>query len=441
MRNSIKVLLTLITLICLILMGRYVYDYSLKKEKVEWWDNNTNSIDITSNDDLNFLDSILKEKKYVFLGESSHGVAEYNTAKGRLIKYLHEKQDYEVVAFESSLADPMVTFAKLNTSPISSRTYMQMTIPGVWNATQNLPLFDYILENRRKEKALVTTGFDIPSFGPTFTNFMTEWIIKKSPSKGNLFSKLEKDWLTKYLSFNDGAKLSDKEVTEFKDGYNEIIYFLTQHETDLKDEFPNQLKLDSFILQTLHNRIELMVRMSKTQYTIDEINQVRDLLMAENAKWLSEKIYPDKKIIFWAHNAHIRNHNTEITYRDDGETTFRPFLHKTMFEYLPEDMKKESYILGFYMYEGEFSDNENNIKKVNDGKDYQADSLEQILNQSNYEQTFINLNGQTKNKFSKWMFEPLYALTQGLYSEKMVVSKHYDGLYFIKHVNPTTYIR
>lgn len=442
MRSSIKTFLTLSTIICLVLMGWYVYHYSLKKEKVEWWINNTNNIDTTSNDDdLKFLDSILKGKKYVFLGENSHGVAEYNIAKGRMIKYLHKNHDYEVLAFESNIADPLVTFAEINTSQISSRNYMQRTIPGVWNSTQNLPLFDNVLKNRNEEKALVTTGFDIQPFGRTFTNFMTEWLTKKDRSNGNLFSKLEEDWLTKYLSFFDGEKLSAKEVSKYKEGYNKLIFFLKQHETELKKEFPNQPKLNIVILQTLKNRIDLMVKISKTNYTADEMNQVRDLIMGENIKWLSEKVYPDKKIIFWAHNAHIRNRNTEITYRDKGETTFRAFQHKTMFEYLPDDFKKQSYILGFYMYDGEFSDNENNIKKVNDGKDYQADSLEQILNQSNYEQTFINLNGQTKNKFNKWMFEPVYALTQGLYSEKMVVSNHYDGIYFIKHVTPTTYFR
>ncbi|MGE7602975.1 erythromycin esterase family protein [Peribacillus sp. NPDC097675] len=442
MRSSIKTFLALSTIICLVLMGWYVYQYSLKIEKAEWWVNNTHNIDTTNNDDdLKFLDSILKGKKYVFLGENSHGVAEYNTAKGRLIKYLHENQDYDVVAFESNLADPAVTFAELHTSHISSRTYMQRTIPGVWNATQNLPLFDYILENRREEKALVNTGFDIQPFGRTFTNFTTDWITKRSPSKGDLFSKLEKDWLILYLSFYEGGRLSNQDVLQFQEGYSEIISFITHHGIALKHEYPNQPKLNLLILQTLQNRIELMTRMSKTNYSIDEMSTVRDSLMAENIKWLSEKIYPDKKIIFWAHNAHIRNHNTKITYKDEGETEFRPFLHKTMFEYLPDDFKKQSYILGFYMYDGEFSDNQNNIKKVNDGKDYQADSLEQILNQSNFEQTFINLNGQTKNKFNKWMFEPVYALTQGLYPEKMVVSNHYDGLFFIKHVKPTTYIR
>lgn len=38
----------------------------------------------------------------MLLGEASHGVAESNWAKVRLIKFLHQQLGFDVVAFESS---------------------------------------------------------------------------------------------------------------------------------------------------------------------------------------------------------------------------------------------------------------------------------------------------------------------------------------------------
>ena len=37
------------------------------------------------------------------LGESGHGVREFNLAKVRLIRFLHEEMGFDVLAFESGL--------------------------------------------------------------------------------------------------------------------------------------------------------------------------------------------------------------------------------------------------------------------------------------------------------------------------------------------------
>lgn len=66
----------------------------IPKVKLEWRDyaieNSVPIRSIESDDfsDLQFLSEILQEKKYVFLGESSHYVKEFNKLKYRLIRFL-----------------------------------------------------------------------------------------------------------------------------------------------------------------------------------------------------------------------------------------------------------------------------------------------------------------------------------------------------------------
>ena len=55
--------------------------------------------------DLAMLKPLLHDKRIVFLGESSHGVAEFNLAKTRLIQFLHQEMGYNVLAFESGLGN------------------------------------------------------------------------------------------------------------------------------------------------------------------------------------------------------------------------------------------------------------------------------------------------------------------------------------------------
>jgi hypothetical protein len=64
--------------------------------KQQFPDNNYKLISITDNNtyDLSYLDTILKEKQVVMLGESAHGIEEYSLVKYRIIKHLHEKLNF-----------------------------------------------------------------------------------------------------------------------------------------------------------------------------------------------------------------------------------------------------------------------------------------------------------------------------------------------------------
>ncbi|MEH7456927.1 erythromycin esterase, partial [Bacillus sp. JJ1127] len=73
------------------------------------------------------------------------------------------------------------------------------------------------------------------------------------------------------------------------------------------------------------------------------------------------------------------------------------------------------------------------------GEPYGENSLEYILNNIPYDYSFIDLKGQTKGKYNKWMYEPISALSQGLWQEKLIIRRHYDGVFFIKHVTPPQY--
>lgn len=108
--------------------------------------------------DLAFLQPILADKRIVSLGEASHGAAEYNTVKVRLIKYLHEKLGYNVIAFESNLADAAAAYTQVQ--QLKPQQLMENSIYGVWQVEENLPLFEYIAEQSRTDHPLMLTGFD-----------------------------------------------------------------------------------------------------------------------------------------------------------------------------------------------------------------------------------------------------------------------------------------
>ena len=78
----------------------------VKPEWVRWIIQNHNPIRSLFCDDfsdLQFLKPLLENKRIVQLGESSHGVAQFNQAKVRLIKFLHQECGFDIIAFESPI--------------------------------------------------------------------------------------------------------------------------------------------------------------------------------------------------------------------------------------------------------------------------------------------------------------------------------------------------
>ncbi|WLR43376.1 erythromycin esterase family protein [Bacillus carboniphilus] len=123
--------------------------------------NEIKSIDLQSSDysDLHFVKEVLKDKRVVMLGESSHGVSEYSLIKSRLIKFLHEEMDYNVVAFESGLAEVGITNEKLD--EVGPRTAMKNSLIPQWHTDNVLNLLNYIDELKNSEEPIHIAGFDM----------------------------------------------------------------------------------------------------------------------------------------------------------------------------------------------------------------------------------------------------------------------------------------
>ena len=181
--------------------------------------------------DLRFLAPLLKDKRIVQLGESSHGVAEFSLVKVRLIRYLHEELGYDVIAFESPFVG--CERAQQRSASLSPVELMRRCITSVWNAAEVLPLLDYMKATQRTARPLLLAGVDV-----------------------------------QFLAQDRFAIDSDNPAVARQMARSHAVW-------------------DQFWRAT------------------DKRGQIRDRGMADNLEFLLTERHPGKKIIVWAHNAHI----------------------------------------------------------------------------------------------------------------------------------------
>jgi erythromycin esterase-like protein len=79
----------------------------------------------------------------------------------------------------------------------------------------------------------------------------------------------------------------------------------------------------------------------------------RDACNADNLRWLLEQGYPDRKVIIWAHNAHVMNAYYESPGWKSVRLTPAANAMKPHGVYLADWLGRELYTLGFTAYEGE----------------------------------------------------------------------------------------
>ncbi|GED03202.1 erythromycin esterase family protein [Bacillus atrophaeus] len=406
-----------------------------------WIKRNAHPIEMSdsSQKDLRFLKNVLKDKRIVQLGETTHGAAEMNQTKVRLIKYLHEHLGYDVIAFESGFSDTNASYR--NMDQLSARGLMKDSIFGVWHTEDVLELFQYIKEQKEKGDPLILTGFDIQDMPGKFNKSVHDLFKKVDPAKAEELTQAEDQYFSLVSDSSTLEEFHKKKVALVKE-YSELLKFVDSHSSAFKD--PRHPKSLDIVKHSLQLRMEIM-----ETYLLQEMREkleiypepdqmenltffLRDKMMAEQLEWVAEELYPDKKIMVWGHNYHLRKQNTKVI--KDWIQISGP----NMGDYLPERIKKQTYTIGIYAYSGESLGNDGTIAPVNSS--HQPTSLEALLKSARHPYTFVDFLHTKNRKGTSWIYTPRTALYWGNNEEEMILKEQYDGVIWIEHISPSVII-
>lgn len=384
------------------------------------------SLEAANFSDLRSLVPYLSDKRIVQLGESGHGVAEFNQVKVRLIKFLHEEMGFNVIAFESGLFD--CYYANDNVSSFTPVDMMTNSIFGVWHTWEVVPLFEYLKQVSNESSPLTLAGFDIQVSSPKAGSHRPEFLSQLVAMVDTDFAEHVYEVDTEYVSRHreEDYILENKDVLIAE--YEIVVNFIDENREELMAKSsgnPAAVGVARQIAWSVTKEIEYLF----TYYTgwPGAAFEVRDRSMAENVDFLISELYPEEKIIIWAHNAHVCH-----------DRRARPEMYgNSMGKWIVESHRPELYTIGLYMYRGEAAWNNREVYQVTP---VISGSVESVFYRTRRKYCFVNMLGRVRNEGNSWMFENITAKLWGTADWLLIPKNQYDAILFIDTASPPSYI-
>jgi erythromycin esterase len=359
-----------------------------------------------------YLAPNINDKRIVLLGEFTHGAKEIFQLRNELIHFLHEKQGFNTILFESGIGE--LAAVDINRKQLNA-SQMTFGFFAGWRNTAFKELMDYAKNNN-----MAVSGFDVQRTGSSFKE-----ILKTAARKQNVDT-------TFCNKLEERFGIIQRELTDKKAVYDSVNPKTLQLIADYQQTY-DQLSINKpgnfgkdqqFSRRTIFNRIrslQYMLRFVKDQ-DWNKRWEARDSVMADNIRWLADSIYKNEKLIVIGHNFHIAKYNEHL---------------KVMGEILHNLYPTDTYSLGFFAGSGSYADNSG--KEVNMmAPDATALDLKHIIAPFKGFVTYLHIPG-TKVTGAEWLHQ--YVVANDTFidlanSNKIILAKSFDGLLFLKKVSP-----
>lgn len=381
-------------------------------------------------EDLRFLATVLEGKRIVQLGENTHGVHEYNVAKSRLVRYLHQELGYSVLAFESSVYQ--CYDAGLTAATAEAATTLRRCAFGVWHTPTLVDLFEYVKRTQDGPHPLRLAGFDVQPIGSNKADrpqFLERIVGQVDTDYAVEVGKLD----TRFLEIYGQGGSQRRAFYRSADGsgmasaYERLERFLEEHRTTLEavTEDPEALGIGIRTAASMADYIRFHAAPSNLEYS-----EGRDRGMAENLIRLLDEVYPDQKAIVWGHNFHLRHRNAEIVPRED---VFPGVPARTMGTWVSEHYGEQVYTVGLYAYQGQAADNRGRTFEITPAA---PESLEGTLHARSEPVLFVDFSSRAERTDAAWFSRPMTARFNATVPQELVPSDQYDGVLFFDRVTP-----
>jgi erythromycin esterase len=424
-----------------------------------WLQQNASTVRTLDPEDDDYSDFVgiqraIGSARVVMLGEQTHGDGSSFMAKHRLIRFLHEKMGFEVLAFENPMYDSEHLWTRL---VAGDSTFVR----GIWGLygriDQVVPLWQYVRERAASDVPLRLVGIDPQSHLPISQDSLLidlRWLLDRSgldPQRLKEASPLATAVadLTRYRAptmwLTDSLALLDREVRQHLAGAaaDDRLHTMGRVLTGLV-AFSKQVRLST-------EASDSALSPAAKAALWDAGSGFRDEQMGYNLVWLARERFPDRKIIVWASSAHtsyggiraderdalsgtenstgIRVAAVPLQYRPMGEVVRRA-LGDSVFSIMPTSYGGTA---GTPVWSGQKSFPLEIHTSYNERPDL---DFEDWMDAAGFTYAFVNLREPTPG--GEWLRDSFVARPWGNVAHRAPYSTRTDAFLFIRTQHPAT---
>jgi erythromycin esterase len=324
------------------------------------------SIDAKDEDfsDLEPLMTAIGSSRVVQMGEPSHGAGSAFAAKVRLIKFLHQRMGFDVLVWESGLYDVRLAQAALRTAedPVAAAKRGILTI---WsNAEEVRPLLEYVKASQATTSPIDVAGMDMkPTAARTDELFMADLrafvgALQDATFRARVLALVDRVVDTYGRMRAPKAK---EDLQDFQKSVDDLLAGVRSHRTSFEQVRGGmEVAFMEHAIANLRGHGTSVYHRGRADRPTGAAANIldfeewsgRDELMASNLQWLIKQRYAGRKIVVWAHNAHLLNGYFAANWASVHARP-QPGGMKPTGAYIGELLKDDVYSIAVTTYEGE----------------------------------------------------------------------------------------
>jgi len=404
-------------------------------QRVEWLGRKAarvRSIDLADDDfaDLEPLARAVGDARIILLGEASHGDGATFLAKGRLIRFLHQRLGSDVLVWESGFYE-CDKAAEALAAGVSWREAFGKAVLPIWaNSEQCRPVMEYVQATQQTDRPITLAGLgwyvsdQTKLFDDLIAFFEAVDPTWPSPDQRQALASIQTMLDTRGDRSRPPKPIEPPELVQLR-----ALADLLDRDSAGRVSAMHGRRRIGFMRRVLENLEAYVVYLNSPPTRGGADDNPLGMIEGHNAVFLASEYFPNRKLIVWAHNGHLTRGSSQI---EELESKFRINQTIAAGQHIHNDLGDGVYSIMFITHNGQTG------LWWNEPAELPAPpvgSLEDLMHRVGLEHGFVDLRSLPRDH---WLRSRLIAHPLAHRPMRADWSRVYDGVFFIDTMSPST---